>query len=950
MSGDDKLSDFNNSFAGQCYDIVSVTETWLHDGVNDEEILPGCNYDIYRRDRNSETSVKRTGGGVMLAVTKDISSLRRRDLETCAELLWVEVRLDKSRKAYIGTFYLPIQNDVVLQAVEASFSRVNSIVNSCDTVIALGDFNMSMISWSKSPHYQYALCNNRTDICRISDQFLEILDANGLHQYNTLPTTELLRDRSSVNNHVLDLVIANKLDSVCIDRVDNATTSTHKALEITAKLNVKHNTAKSERVAYNYKRVDWDHILRLLACIYWTNWSCFYSTDDAFNHFYDIVYAVIEDSIPTYKVKNGKFPSWYSKELIALVKHKVHFRRQFLSNGRIKTSNSYISFCRLRKEVKRLQKRDHSDHIKKVECSIKQDPKKFWSHVKSLKSTNSIPNSMTFNNITYTTSRTILKAFSLFFKSVFIQYDSSYMPHCEYRFTPNFVMPRIKASDVRNILRSLEPSTSTGCDNISATFLIKCADSLCYPLADLFNISIQRGEYPDILKRDNVVPIYKRKGTKNSVDCYRGISLQPVIAKVFEGFINRALREHVTPLIYENQHGFLKNKSCASNLACYSDFISKTFDKKIQTHSIYTDFQRAFDVVPHELLLLKMNRRFGIEGNVLRWFNSYLYNRKQRVVINGSHSDWYTATSGVPQGSIIGPTLFIMYINDIVDCVHNAEILLFADDCKIYKDVSSIIDCDLLQHDLNRINEWCQKWHMKLHPDKCYFMNFSLKRTHDVTSNYYIGDIPQKRVFEMKDLGVYFTPNLNFNLHISKITSKSLQMLGFIKRITRDFTDIKTLHVLYNSLVRSRLEYCSQIWNPSAAASIIKLERVQKKYINHVSYKSKLNYNRQNYESLCEHFKLKTLQSRRNISDLCFLNKLFHNKVNSPYLTGEVYLRVPRRVLRNKPTFYVNCRIQKRNDSFMPRVLTLANNLDLYNAIVMSKPNEFKRTVSNIFI
>ena len=157
------------------------------------------------------------------------------------------------------------------------------------------------------------------------------------------------------------------------------------------------------------------------------------------------------------------------------------------------------------------------------------------------------------------------------------------------------------------------------------------------------------------------------------------------------------------------------------------------------------------------------------------------------------------------------------------------------------------------------------------------------------------------------------------------------------------------LHVLYNSLVRSRLEYCSQIWNPSSAAAICKLERVQRKYINHVSYKSNVYYNRQSYESLCEHFKLKTLQSRRNISDLCFLNKIFHNNVNSPYLTGEVFLRVPQRILRNKPTFHVNCRILKRKDSFMPRVLTLANNLELYDYIVMSRPTEFKSTVSNYF-
>ena len=241
------------------------------------------------------------------------------------------------------------------------------------------------------------------------------------------------------------------------------------------------------------------------------------------------------------------------------------------------------------------------------------------------------------------------------------------MPHCESRSTPVFIMPQINHIDAKNILRSLQPSTSSGYDNISATFLIKCADIISKPLADLFNLSLLQGEYPDVLKRDNVIPVYKRKGDKNSMENYRAISMQPIIAKVFEGFVNRALRNPLNLLLNENQHGFLKNKSCATNLTCYSDFISKTFDEKSQTHSVYTDFQRAFDVVPHELLLLKINRQFGIHFNMFNWFSSYLHGRMQRVVLNGNQSDWYSVTSGVPQGSILGPTLFLMYMNDIFD-------------------------------------------------------------------------------------------------------------------------------------------------------------------------------------------------------------------------------------------------------------------------------------------
>ena len=518
-------------------------------------------------------------------------------------------------------------------------------------------------------------------------------------------------------------------------------------------------------------------------------------------------------------------------------------------------------------------------------------------------------------------------------------------------------MPHIQYEDVSNILRSLQPSTSTGYDRIPAKFLIKCSSQLAKPLADLFNMSIARGEYPDILKWDNVVPIYKRKGNKNSIDCYRGISIQPIIAKVFEGFINRALRQHIDALINDCQQGFLKSKSCATNLTCYSDFISKTFNKRSQTHTIYTDFQKAFDVVPHELLLLKINRKFGIEGKMLSWFQSYLNGRHQRVVLNGQFSEWYPVTSGVPQGSVIGPTLFIMYINDILNCIEHSEILLFADDCKLFKEINNDTDCNQLQQDFNRLIEWCSVWKMKLHPDKCVFMNFSLKRSNDIVKNYYMENKNLKRVFEMKDLGIYFTPNLNFNLHISKVVSKSFQMLGFVKRVTKDFTDMNTLRTLYNSLIRSRLEYCSQVWNPSTATTTHKLERVQKKFLNHLAYKTRVMYNQFSYEELCLNFNVKTLQSRRNVSDLSFLNKLLINRLNSPYLVGQVHLQVPQRystftrpTRSTSPTFHVQCRINVRKDSYMPRVLNLANNMGLYDDLVMRQPCDFKSTVNSMFI
>ena len=779
------------------------------------------------------------------------------------------------------------------------------------------------------------------------NQFLKVLDGSGLYQYNAVPTIELNRGRTIHNNHILDLRIGNELDDVQIDVVEKPITSTHHPLDITLKLNAVPVDEPPKRVVYNYRKADWSHIYTLLSYIFWSDWNSFPSVDAAYEHFYDVLNAVIKQCVPTFNVSGNKFPQWFSKDLIATIKQKEKYRRVFLNCGRDTASDAYLQFCQLRRVIKRMQKHCWKEHVTQLESYIIKCPKRFWSHVKSRKKAGSLPLSMFYKNVLYNTSESIAKAFSLCFKSVFTQYDFTNLPQSIEVNCPIFSMPSITSHEVCNILRSLDSSTSSGYDNISAKFLIQCADVLCEPIANLFNLSINNGVYPDVLKRDNVVPIFKRKGKKTFVENYRGISIQPILAKVFEGFVNRALRSHLSNLIVDNQHGFMKSKSCVTNLTSYSDFITKTFDNKSQTHSIYTDFRRAFDVVPHVLLLHKLNKQFGIEGHMLKWFKSYLTGRMQRVVINGAHSNWYSASSGVPQGSIIGPTLFLTYINDISNCVNYSEFLLFADDTKLFKEIKNIGDCLLLQHDIDNIFAWCKTWRMELNTDKCYFMNFTLKRANDVVADYFIGDTLLTRTYEMKDLGVYFTPNLNFNVHINYICRKSFQMIGFLKRVTHDFTNQKTFFALYNSYIRSRLEYCSQIWSPSSVEQIAKLERVQKRFLKYVCFKNKIMYDNYNYSSLCTLFNLQSLQSRREVSDLCFFNKILTNNINCPYIVGEISLNVPSRILRYKPTFNIHFRLQCRKNSFLLRVMEMANKLDLYDTLIMNEPAIFKRFIKD---
>ena len=337
---------------------------------------------------------------------------------------------------------------------------------------------------------------------------------------------------------------------------------------------------------------------------------------------------------------------------------------------------------------------------------------------------------------------------------------------------------------------ALSRFTCSGYDNVSAVFLIECADVLCYPLSSIFNLSIETGEYPSLLKHNNIVPVYKMKGDKSCVVSYRPISIQPVVSKIFERIVNDALRNHLKLLICDEQHGFLPMKSTTTNLLTYSDYITMAFDDSVQVHSVYTDFHKAFDSVSHNLLLHKMSAFFGFHGVELRWFSSYLTDRKQRVVLSGVESDWVSVSSGVPQGSILGPSLFIMFINDLPSSLAHSKCVLYADDAKIFKRISSLSDCLDLQRDLASFSEWCCTWKLSLNLSKCFYMNFSLKRSLNVIFDYSLNGYILPCLSQTKDLGVTFSSNMSFSVHITNIVNKALRMLGFVRRTMRHVNDI----------------------------------------------------------------------------------------------------------------------------------------------------------------
>jgi len=305
-----------------------------------------------------------------------------------------------------------------------------------------------------------------------------------------------------------------------------------------------------------------------------------------------------------------------------------------------------------------------------------------------------------------------------------------------------------------------------------------------------------------------------------------------------------------------------------------------------QVDTIYTDFSKAFDKVNHRMLIDKL-KRIGFTDNLLEWFRSYLKDRTQFVVIGATKSFPIVPTSGVPQGSILGPLLFIIFINDLLSMLPSGS--GFADDLKVFRKIEDVYDYETLQQDLVKIVKWCETNKMVINVKKCAIMSTTL--SHNVIKfPYNINNVVLDRVAVKKDLGVLFDDKLSFNAHIVDITRSAYRMLGFVFRSGKFFKSQQSMKLLYNALVRNRLEYCSTVWSPMYLNAIDQLERVQKKFTRMFYFKFNIETPRPHYHVRLKRLKMHSLESRRIENDEIMLFKLVRGFADSSFclvdLTG----------------------------------------------------------------
>jgi len=536
------------------------------------------------------------------------------------------------------------------------------------------------------------------------------------------------------------------------------------------------------------------------------------------------------------------------------------------------TIANFEAYRSLRNEVNKLVRSDREVHRKKLFASFKHCPKKFYRYMRTMSTANITVTKLVKPDSAEPTStdEEAAEVLSESFKDVFTveKDDPAGLPVFNKLSTHNPVIPVFFDSlTIRNKLNKLQCDKSAGPDGLHPMILNRCADAIAQPLASIFNKSFDTGVVPLDWKAANISPIFK-KGSRMDPGNYRPVSLTSVVSKVMESIIKDDMVTILQKegLLNTSQHGFMRKRSCLTNLLeCFEEW-TKALDEGYGIDVIYLDYRKAFDSVPHKRLIMKL-KSYGFHSKTIMWIENFLSDRWMRVRVRESYSGWFEMISGVPQGSVLGPLLFLLYVNDLPHWIQNS-MKMFADDTKIWQRLENDNDSSLLQADLQSLQSWSDRWLLRFNPDKCKVLHIG----HKFTTSYKMSDNGVDKVLEEvseeKDLGVFVTSDLKPSTQCIKAADKAQSVLRMIKRNFPKI-DKEEFIILYKTYVRPHLEYCVQAWSPAMVKDIKVLEKVQQRATKWVK-----GLKKKSYAERLRILNLTTLEKRRKRGDLIEVYKI----------------------------------------------------------------------------
>ena len=675
---------------------------------------------------------------------------------------------------------------------------------------------------------------------------------------------------------------------------------------------------------------------KYLAQLDWNNMLMDKTAIECWNILKYEIESIIDKFVPFRKQGKRCRKKHLSKEAIRKIMLKQTMWRVY---RRTRKEEDYAKYKEALNAATTEIRQSKRSYEQKLACNIKTDSKSFYAYVRSKQNVQDKvgPLEDSAGNII---SQGFLMAEDLngYFSSVFTKEDISSLPVADAKFQgakSDYLEPLVVTPElVARKIKAMKDNKSPGVDGIPPKLLMETVDQISIPLARVFNLSLKEGVVPFEWKEANIIPLFK-KGSRNKSENYRPVSLTSVICKLLE----RLIKDHMVDflvkhkLLNSSQHGFLKARSCLTNMLCFLEEITKWIDMGSPVDIIYLDFQKAFDKVPHQRLLLKL-KAHGIGDSITDWIEQWLTDRRQRVVVDGEVSNWKSVLSGVPQGSVLGPILFLIYINDLDESI-TSNVLKFADDTKLFRKVNTDGDKQHLQNDLDRLVKWSEKWQMLFNFGKCKCLHTGHG---NLNVNYKMGATVLGTTVKEKDLGVTISADMKVSQQCGIAASKGNQILGLIRRnIT--YKGKKLIIPLYKAIVRPHLEYCIQAWRPYRKKDIDTLERIQRRATKMIPELRDLSY-----EERLKECGLTTLETRRLRGDQIEVFKILNGYENIDRNMFFSLKKDSRTRGHEVKLVKDQCRLDIRKHSFSQRTINEWNKLST-DCVTASSVNMFKNKV-----
>ena len=603
------------------------------------------------------------------------------------------------------------------------------------------------------------------------------------------------------------------------------------------------------------------------------------NTNDCYKSFIDNISLVCCNIIPK-KKQSRHYISQFFRDRKALMRKRTKILKK--CNGTVRRQDEE-KLQDLEKLILQSHKDEQSYDEAVVVNKIRKDPNFFFRYAKKFSLTNQIINCLSSEDgLLINDKDSICKLFLKQFNSVFSKPNANKIVHDSVAFfndidssQPHMNTITINEATITEAISEISGTSACGPDGMQASFFKNCSKEIVAPLIILFNKSLNEGVIPDVLKRAAILPVFKN-GDRSIPANYKPISLTPILMKIFERIARKQIVNFLSQLNIFNptQHGFREGRSCLSALlGVYDDIMSSLSEGSECVDMVYLDFAKAFDKVDHGILLHKL-RDFGISGKLGIWLHSLLLNRSQFVRIPGGFSTDSQVISGVPQGTVLGPLLFLILMSDINKGVSNTKIISFADDTRVYNNIKTVDDCNVLQSDLESVYNWADVNNMLFNASKFDYLSFACKNN-SLSSNVYVN--PDLNIINqhdnIKDLGILMSSDCSFEKHILSVSSRCSRLAGWILR-TFASRDKITMLTLFKSLVLSRLDYGSQLGSPFKAKDIRLLESVQRAFTKHIQ-----GMHTYSYADRLSMLKLYSLQRRRDRYTIIYVWKILESIV-----------------------------------------------------------------------